>query len=186
MSAFNESSKRSLENIVRLEPDTKATAERHRQPLDILKIWNINARYMGLRVRLDTDTFRESYTVPGQYTTLQVDEDTIIYLAIASAPGENDYWDFLIDRASEAGQKLQDYDTHRPLMFSPAEGSGYPVEDVENRPGQTDPRTNHLRSRYITARQTPKTLLTLRPSRSGRSAIILQLFKPLKTEKTAI
>lgn len=134
MSADNKSSERSLENIVRLEPETPATAERHRQPLDILKLWDINARYMGLRVRLDSDTFRESYSVPGQYTTLQIDEDTVIYLAIASAPGQKDYWDFLIDRASEAGRKLERYDTHRPLMLSPAEGSGYPVADVENRP----------------------------------------------------
>ena len=113
-------------------PARDPEADRARQPFEVIDAWREGRNYVGLRVRVDDDDFRESYERPGQYVTFQYDALEPRFLVIANAPAADaEDWEFLIDLDSDLGDISHEIAAGDEVVLSPAEGSGYPSIDLD-------------------------------------------------------
>lgn len=115
-------------------PESPPEAERPRRRFNVERVWKEGERYVGVRVCVDDGEFLTSFTRPGQYVTFQHGPIDPRFLVIASAPGaeDDDHWDFLIDRDSELGEVAAGLEKGSRVLLSPAEGSGYPADDLSD------------------------------------------------------
>ena len=123
-----------IERLISAAPELPAEAPRPRRRLKVVRIWQEGPRYVG--VQLDVEgAFDDLEARPGQYVTLAVEGLEPCFFAIANAPSRwsRQGWEFLIDRAGEAGPIFEALRPGDAVLASPPEGSGYPVAEVVGR-----------------------------------------------------
>lgn len=82
-----------------------------------------------LRIGLSDPALAASFTTPGQYVQLKLPSGAIGYFAIASAPGAQGCFEFLVKRGGPAADELLGLSAGAALEMSPALGAGYPIAD---------------------------------------------------------
>jgi NAD(P)H-flavin reductase len=123
------------DELIEGEPAMPPEANRTRETCVIEEFWQEGARYFGLRCAVGDD-YRARYESPGQYVTLNPETIDPRFLVIANPPrpSSEQGWEFLVDSETELGKSLAPMTSGSTLAISPPEGSGYPVDDVQDRP----------------------------------------------------
>ncbi|QDG51772.1 hypothetical protein FIV42_13750 [Persicimonas caeni] len=112
-------------------PAQPPEADRVRRRFVVDRIWAEGQRYRALRVHVDDAEFLASHTRPGQYLTFQCGSEDPRFLVIANAPGaDEEHWEFLIDLDSDLGETIEQLREGHHVCLSPAEGAGYPADDL--------------------------------------------------------
>lgn len=121
--------------LIEGKPEMPPEADRARETCVIEEFWQEGARYFGLRCAVG-DEYRAKYETPGQYVTLSPETIEPRFLVIANAPRPSSEhgWEFLVDGQTELGKSLAPMTSGSTLEISPPEGTGYPVDEVEDRP----------------------------------------------------
>ena len=123
------------ESLANALPSRPPEAHRVRRRFEVVDVWREGPRYLAMTVAIDDEEFRSSYTLPGQYVTLGYGQAEPRFLVIANAPGADiDTWEFLVDLDASLGEALRDVEPGEEVLLSPAEGSGFPADEVSDTP----------------------------------------------------
>lgn len=115
-------------------PEQPPEADRPRESFAVERVWAEGERYTALSVRVDDPDFLASHTRPGQYVTFQYGGLDPRFLVLANAPDPDaECWEFLIDLDSDLGEAIDKLREGHHVRLSPAEGSGYPADDLDGR-----------------------------------------------------
>jgi NAD(P)H-flavin reductase len=116
-----------IDTLVEAAPPIPLETDRAVYPATIDAMWDEGAAYLGIRVRVP-EPLRPSFTSPGQYVTVQLDDLEPRFLVIANGPTRSDEgWEFLVDQTTELGQAVAALKPGDSISISGAEGPGYPM-----------------------------------------------------------
>ena len=117
-----------VDTIVEATPTIPLETDRTVHSATIDAMWDEGASYLGLRLAVP-EPLAETFTAPGQYVTLRLDDLEPRFLVIANGPSRaNGAWEFLVDEATDLGQAIAGLKPGDSVSVSRAEGPGYPMQ----------------------------------------------------------
>lgn len=97
-------------------------------PVTLQKRWDEAQQLVGLRVELSGTPIARSFRNPGQFVQVRTPKGAIAYFAIASRPGEDDCFEFLVKTGGEVADELAQLPIGARFEMTEAQGQGYPIQ----------------------------------------------------------